>query len=133
MNKLECIEVLNIFKNNDLIFFTETWSNKFTNMDVNGFKLIALHRTDKKIGSKRDSGGIACYIRNNLLKYIDFYNSDSDDILWLKCKGNLFDIENDVYMCLLYVLPTGSSREALIQTNIFDRVLIEMAKINTLT
>ena len=101
VNKLETPEVVDLFLKNDLLCFTETWSNESINMCVDGFHVFSLHRTDKKVGTKRDSGGIACYVKNCLLKYIDFYESDSDDILWLKCKGELFNIENDVYLCLM--------------------------------
>ena len=80
VNKLETPEIKSLFLNNDILCFTETWSNESTNMCVEGFSLFCLHRTDKKVNSKRDSGGIACYIKNYLIKYIDLYASDSDDI-----------------------------------------------------
>ena len=133
VNKLETPEIKSLFLNNDILCFTETWSNESTNMSVEGYNLFSLHRTDKKINSKRDSGGIACYVKNYLLKYIDLYASDSDDIIWLKCNSDLFNIENDVYLCLCYVVPKNSSREAFIETDVYTRILNYMSVISNET
>lgn len=39
-------------------------------MEVSGFNLYAIHRFNKHLNAKRDSGGICCYVRNNLDKYL---------------------------------------------------------------
>ena len=49
MSKLECPDFVNQFKNHDIVFFSETWSNSDSTLKLNGFdKPICKHRTRKK-------------------------------------------------------------------------------------
>lgn len=48
VNKLMSQEVKQIFKEHDIILFTETWSNKQTELEVQGFEHYALHRGERK-------------------------------------------------------------------------------------
>ena len=48
VNKLMSLEVKQIFKEHDIILFTETWSNKQTELEVQGFEHYALHRGEKE-------------------------------------------------------------------------------------
>lgn len=116
-----------------MIFLTETWSSECINMKVDGFELFSLHRSEKDSYSKRNSGGVAVYVKLDLIDFVSLYSTDSDDILWLKIDGSVFDLHNDIFLCLCYVVPKGSSREAFILSNIYDRVLNEMVKINSIT
>ena len=49
--------------------------------------------------------------------------TSQDDILWVKISSSTLSTENDLYICLCYVVPDSSSRQALLETNIFDRIL----------
>ena len=57
INKLQSDELIKIFQHNDLILLTEIWIDDFQ-----------LNRTDKKRNAKRDSGGIALYIKSSLMR-----------------------------------------------------------------
>ena len=46
-----------------------------------------------------------------------------DDILWIKITKSVLNLTNDLYICLCYVIPDESSRQALTENNIFDRLL----------
>ena len=46
-----------------------------------------------------------------------------DDILWVKISSSVLSLNTDLYICLCYVVPDESSRQAMIETNIFDRIL----------
>ena len=46
-----------------------------------------------------------------------------DDILWIKITKSVLNTTNDLYICLCYVIPDESSRQALTENNIFDRLL----------
>lgn len=74
LNKFEHQELSEIFDENDFIFFTGTWSNNLVNLEKSGYKLFALHRTDKNARSKRDSGGLCCYIKQECCKHVVIYN-----------------------------------------------------------
>lgn len=54
---------------------------------------------------------------------------DRDDIIWLKVDGNVFSLQYDLYVCLCYIIPSGSSREALVETAVLDRISDFIAKI----
>ena len=47
-NKLETDELREVFKNNDVVLFTETWGNDYTKFDVRDFTHVALNRTEIK-------------------------------------------------------------------------------------
>lgn len=117
-------EVKQIFKEHDIILFTETWSNKQTELEVQGFEHYALHRGERKSTARRDSGGLVIYIANYLKNYVKFLKTDKDDILWVCMKGEVFASNDDLYLCLCYNTPIGSSREAMDDgISIFDRIL----------
>ena len=60
-------------------------------MSVPGFQVFYLSRTGRKLTSKRNSGGIAIYVRDKLYSPNMLIKCDSDDVLWVKFDGNLFD------------------------------------------
>ena len=44
-------------------------------------------------------------------------------MLWVKIGKSVLSLNEDLYICLCYVTPDESSRQSLIETNIFDRLL----------
>mgnify|MGYP000312540685 CR=1 FL=1 len=78
------------------------------------FKNFALHRV-KSANAKRDSGGV----RNKYADFVSMHKSDSDDSLWLKLSGHLLSCQNDVYICLTYIVPENSSRNVFITTSVY--------------
>jgi exonuclease III len=133
VNKLEQEELQSMFSQNDLVFLTETWSSDLTDLNYNGFTVYSLHRLDKLKGSKRSSGGICCYVKNCISEYVQLYLCDSDDILWLKISKSLLNMDNDLFVCLCYVIPQGSSREHFIEDSVYDRILLHMVQISNET
>ncbi|MES9884341.1 MAG: hypothetical protein ABW185_26135, partial [Sedimenticola sp.] len=107
-NKLLSKELSDIFENSHIVLLTETWANDMVDLNVKGFTHFNVNRTEKKIGSKRDSGGIIIYIRNKFVTNDILFKKDSDDIIWLKLEGSLFNLTHDLYVCLCYVLPAGT-------------------------
>ena len=93
-------------------------------MHVNGYSLFQLNRTEYKKNTKRASGGIVIYVRDSLP--FDTSNilihKENDDILWLRIEGSKLNIADDVFICLCYNLPSDSSRQNLIDEDIFDRM-----------
>ena len=94
------------------MLLTETWTNEFSDISVAGFKDFQLNRLNKKQNTKRDSGGIALFVRDKLIKHCKLFKKDGDDIIWLKIDKHLFHLSSDLYLCLCYVIPSNSSREA---------------------
>lgn len=109
------------------MLFTETWSSDLYNYNVKDFKCITLHRTEKKLGAKRDSGGLILYLRSYLYDQNLIIHKDSDDIIWLGFNPGVLSADF-VFLGLCYVLPTGTSREPLVEFSVFDRLLNNMAE-----
>ena len=123
--KLDSPEIKNIFENNDLVLFTETWPSDL--YGYNGFESIILHKTAKKHGSKRASGGLIVYIRSKFYDKNLIIKTDCDDIIWLGFHPGVVS-DKYVFVCLCYVLPIGTSRERLVDVSVFDRLMLHIAK-----
>ena len=61
-NKLNSPEVIDLFVNNDIVCFTETWGCDDFNFEVNNFRHFVVNRSRKLIGTTRKSGGVVVYI-----------------------------------------------------------------------
>jgi hypothetical protein len=121
-DKLKSPELQYIFNSHDIVLFTETWSNESVDLHVNNFQYYALHRTQNKKSSKRDSGGIIVYLRENFVSNDTLVFQSDDDILCIRISGNLLSLQNDLYVCLCYAVPENSSRQSMIETIMFDRL-----------
>ena len=55
-------------------------------------------------------------------QYCTLIEKDSDDIIWIRIKGRLLNLSHDLYLCLCYIIPSSSSREALVEMDVLDRI-----------
>ena len=95
---------------------------------LTGSKVLFLHRTAKKHGSKRASGGLIVYIRSKFYDKKLIIKTDCDDIILLGFFNPGVISDKYVFVCLCYVLPVGTSREPLVGVSVFDRLLLHMAE-----
>ena len=70
--------------------------------------------------AKRNSGGIIVYIREKYVNNETLISTSADDIIWVKLDKKVLSLNSDLYVCLCYVIPDDSSRQSLVETNIFD-------------
>ena len=115
-------ELRSIFQNNDFVLMTETWADEFSDLSVDGFKLISLNRTERKQSAKRNSGGIALYIRDSFYEYCTLLERSGDDIICIKIDKQILNLPNDLYVFLCYIIPSGSSREVFVDLDVLDRL-----------
>ena len=100
-NKLQSQELKNIFDKNDLVLLNETWTDVYSDVSFLGFKSFKLSRKkQKKRNTKRNSGGIAIFVRDKYYKPDMLIKSDGDDILWIRFDGSLFNLSADLFLCL---------------------------------
>ena len=97
--------------------FNETWTSESSDLDVDDFEFIALHRTRGKLSAKRDSGGLIIYIKSTLYDSDRLVKKDWVDIIWLKFKPGI--VSENTYLCLCYVLPAGTTRQPFVETSVF--------------
>ena len=124
IDKFQSDELKNIFSNNDLVLLTETWADEYSDLCINGYTHFQLNRSEYKRNTKRASGGVVIYVKNSLAFGSSdlMLHKDSDDILWLRIEGAKLNLDGDLFICLCYNLPSDSSRQSLIDEDMFDRV-----------
>lgn len=83
-NKLQTVEFQNIFPSSDVVLLTETWTNQYSDIEVNNFEAYVLNRKEIKQNSKRNSGGLILYIRNTYVSNDTLVYTSIDDIIWVK-------------------------------------------------
>ena len=81
--------------------FNETWTSESSDLAVENFDFIALHRTQRKISTKRDSGGIVMYIKSSVYDSDMLVKKDWDDIIWLKFKPGIISEKNCILVFML--------------------------------
>ena len=133
LDKLISPELTNIFNNNDIICLTETWGSDVIDFSVNGFIHYNVNRNEMTKNTTRRSGGVIIYIREKFVKDDTFILNYNDSHIWIKLEGQFFNLENDLYMCVCYIVPDNSGRNAFIDSNIYDVFLDNMIYINNLT
>ena len=83
-------------------------------MNIHGFKCINVCRSRSNKRAKRGSGGLTCYIREEINEGIEHVNcaKTSEDRLWIKLQADFFGLDKDVFLCLAYVSPDTSCHPA---------------------
>ena len=115
MDKL--IDNIEYFTNYDIVLLSETWlkPNHPYNMNIQGYTSVCLPRSCTNRNAKRGSGGLMCYIKNEIKEGIEFLNSAcynfSEDRLWIKLSAIYFGFVKDLYVCLVYVTPETSTHQ----------------------
>jgi hypothetical protein len=72
------------------VCLSETWTNKKTNIELNGYKNpIHSYRKFQNRRARRASGGIIIYIKNDIRKGVKLVKNDTDCIVWLKLDKHL--------------------------------------------
>ena len=98
--------LLNPFSVNCLV---ETFTNKDSNLTINGFNHFHSFRKNELKSSKRSSGGIVCYFRQKFNNAIQVIQSKHDDLLWIRFKKDSFSINRDIYLGIVYIIPANST------------------------
>ena len=129
-NKLTSPEFMKIYQNHDILLLNETWTSDLYDVSIEGFEHMVLNRTEKKPGTKRNSGGLVVYIKSELFDENTLVKFDGDDQIWFKLKNNIIS-DKPIYFCLCYVLPPGTTRNSMVDSCIFDRMLDTVAEIES--
>ena len=129
-NKLTSPEFMKIYQNHDILLLNETWTSDLYDVSIEGFEHMVLNRTEKKPGTKRNSGGLVVYIKSELFDENTLVKFDGDEQIWFKLKNNIIS-DKPIYFCLCYVLPPGTTRNSMVDSCIFDRMLDTVAEIES--
>ena len=111
---------LNIITKYDILLFNETWTNKYSPIDLPNYRVFSKHRV-KKARAARESGGICVYIHSKFERGFKEENWDFEDGLCIRMDGTFFGWDKDIYLLCVYMRATNSSREDLIDdVNCYD-------------
>ena len=105
----ECPEMIECMNGNDIVLFSETWTNEHSNLDIDDFNVFSKHRVKKK-NARRDSGGLVCYFRKNVAKGVSEIKWLFEDGMCFKLDKDYFGWERDVIQCVQIKAPVFKPR-----------------------
>ena len=59
--------------------------------------------------------------------------TSEDDFLWIKLSKTVILSDKDLYVCLCYISPDDSSRQSMVESNVFDRLIDSLVHIENLS
>ena len=125
-------DFLNVLNNHDIIFLNECWTNKTDAFELNNYKCFHKHRKKSK-RAKRNSGGLCIFLKNNIADFFDEYEWDFEDGFILKSKSMIEDTEKHLYIVFVYLRPSTSSRNEIVDTNdVYECLLDKLTLIRNL-
>ena len=108
INKLCDVDFISTLHNHSVIFLCETWHNKSSIIDINGFTTYHCPRPKYNRRAKRNSGGLVIYCKSALADGISTVKRNENGIMWIKFDKVFFNLENDIYVCHCYIPPENS-------------------------
>ena len=110
--KLEDKHFIECFDNCDIIGLSECWINKNSNVKLCGYEEFKKPRKRRK-HSKRDSGGLVVYFKNNIFGGVSQCDWDFEDGLVFKLCKFFFGFIDDVYILFPYMRSASSSKNVI--------------------
>jgi hypothetical protein len=93
----------------DLLCFTESWQKPGDTFPIEGYTCVSVF-TKKPTGRRgRHSGGVCVYCKNGIFGGVSGISTNSDGVMWIKLDQLFFHTDDDIYICVLYILPAGSA------------------------
>ena len=105
----------------DIVFMCETHASYQDNLHYNGYKYIAVCRSQEP---SRARGGLGVFIKHSVSKGVHVVDKSNCEYIWLKLSKHFFGFDNDIYMCFVYIPPANSSYAIRTDLNndIFDNI-----------
>ena len=129
-DKLKLSDFVKRMREKDVVLLSECWSNKYKDLDIEGFKRISKTRERKK-KSKRDSGGLEVYIKNQIAGGVKEVIWDNEDGMCLQLNKDFFGWNRDLTLFFVYFTPINSSRNDVNEgENCFSRLLNKLASVD---
>lgn len=94
--------------NYDFLCLTETWLNNERNVEIDNFAHVKIPGKKGKRTRGRLSGGVSFYYKSEYEGYFDILESNNNGMFWIKFKKDCFGFNEDLYLCIIYILPQDS-------------------------
>ena len=79
----------------DIFGMVETHADSNSDLQIHDFRYYGKQRENSR--GKRNSGGIAVYIRKTIIGGTSFLTTRSKNILWIKLDKSFFELDKDLY------------------------------------
>jgi exonuclease III len=93
----------------DMLLITESWGIKGLPINIPNYKVLPYPRQRLDPKAKRASGGIAIYIKENLVNHIKPLSNYFDNLVWLSISADLAGTEKPIALATVYFPPEGST------------------------
>ena len=103
----------------DIVCISETHAKSEDVLQYEGYKCYMNCRGNE---SQKPSGGLATFIKRNIIHGIQLVDKSVKDMLWFKLDKGFFKFSKDLYLCFVYISPKNSSYT--LRTNC-DRIIFE--------
>lgn len=107
------------FMKADIVCLSETHASKKDVLQYEGYKCYLNCRGKE---SQKLSGGLATFIKRNIVYGVRLIDKTMSDMLWFKLDKGFFKFSKDLYLCFVYISPKQSSYT--VRTNC-DKVIFE--------
>ena len=96
--------------NSDINILLETWKGTDEAFSIPGYNCMCKIRKKNK-RARRPSGGILILYKNTLNKGITHIKNGtkSNNRMWIKLNKTFFGLNEDVYLCAVYIPPINSN------------------------
>ena len=94
-------------------------------LQIHGYKCYNVCRKKKKQG--RNSGGIAVYIHESLIKGVQKIPTSGSENILIKLKQNFFGLSRDLVVSFSYCVPENSSFQVREQLDIYGDLEIKLS------
>ena len=99
-----------------------------SNITIPGFESFPSHRPKRNKRARRCSGGVILFVKQHLIKGVSVIKDDIPDIIWARLDKGYFGLENDLLLCLAYIMPSQSSGNAYMEHDIMEQIVLDIAK-----
>ena len=119
-DKLGDKNFVNTIKSSDIAILSETWTCKDSDTEIDGYFCYNFNRKYRHRRAKRNSGGMAIFIRNEYRNGITVVKNHFDTIIRMRIDKTFFSLESDLYLCGLYLWPDESPITSVFDDDVFD-------------
>ena len=96
-------------------------------LQLTGYKCHNVCRKKRRQG--RNSGGIAVYVHETILKGVQKIPSTGSENLLIKLKQNFFGLKKDLIVCFSYCVPENSSYQVREQLDIYGDLELKLSSV----
>ena len=125
LNKLDDPSVSELLRKHDVICLVETHCSPQDHLTLSGYTATASIRP-KSNNATKYTGGLSVLVKNEIRHGISFLNTSSSEYMWLKISKKVFNLDDDIYVAVVYICPQNSSFYGK-NADVFDLIETDIA------